>query len=59
MRNVIKADSLTFGANELKQFFAPIAQELEMKFEVIDSEVKKKVIRERERSLYVEYISLN
>lgn len=44
MRNEIKASSLSFSAKELSQAFAPIAEELDMEFEITDSEQKKKVI---------------
>lgn len=44
MRNEIKASSLPFSSEQLAEMFAPIAADLEMTFEVTDTEVKKRVV---------------
>lgn len=44
MRNEIKASSLPFGADTLREMFAPIAKDLNMEFEVTDTAVNKRVI---------------
>ncbi len=43
-RVVVKADSLPFGIDELREKFTPIANELEMNWRVIDSNVSKRVV---------------
>ncbi|MBU2864884.1 formyltetrahydrofolate deformylase [Reinekea forsetii] len=44
MRNEIKASSLPFSAGKLAEMFAPIAADLDMTFEVTDTDVKKRVV---------------
>lgn len=44
MRNEIKASSLPFNAEKLAEMFAPIAQDLDMSFQVTDTGVNKKVV---------------
>lgn len=44
MRNEIKASSLPFSADKLAEMFAPIAEDLDMKFEVTDTDVKKRIV---------------
>lgn len=44
MRHCIRADSLPFGLEELKEKFTPIAEEFGMDWQVNDSGVPKKVI---------------
>ena len=44
MRNEIKASSLPFSADKLAEMFAPIAHDLDMKFEVTDTDVKKRIV---------------
>jgi formyltetrahydrofolate deformylase len=44
MRNEIKASSLPFSAQKLAEMFAPIAQDLDMQFEVTDTELKKRIV---------------
>ncbi len=44
MRHCIRASSLPFGLEELKQRFEPIAEEFEMDWEIYDSSVPRKVI---------------
>lgn len=44
MRIEVKADSLPFMLSELRQRFAPIAQELEMDWQITDSAIKKRVV---------------
>ncbi|CAA0089811.1 Formyltetrahydrofolate deformylase [Zhongshania aliphaticivorans] len=44
MRNEIRADSLRMGAEAVRDAFAPIAQEYEMAWELVDSSVKRKVV---------------
>lgn len=44
MRNEIKASSLPFSADRLREMFAPIAQDLNMEFEVTDTGAKKRVV---------------
>lgn len=44
MRNEIRADSLRMGAEAVREAFAPIAQEYEMAWELVDSSVKRKVV---------------
>ena len=44
MRVQMKADSLAFRLSELRQRFAPIAEELQMTWRVTDSAVRKRVV---------------
>ncbi|MFQ3228813.1 formyltetrahydrofolate deformylase [Reinekea sp.] len=44
MRNEIKASSLPFSAEKLAEMFAPIARDLDMEFEVTDTELKKRIV---------------
>ncbi len=43
-RIVVKADSLRFGINELRDRFRPIAEELQMNWRAVDSNVPKRVV---------------
>jgi len=43
-RVVVKASSLPFGIEELRQKFTPVAQELEMNWRVIDSNLPKRLV---------------
>ena len=43
-RVVVKADSLKFGIEELREKFSPIAEELQMNWRVTDSSVSKRVV---------------
>ncbi|MBQ0795343.1 formyltetrahydrofolate deformylase [Zhongshania sp.] len=44
MRNEIRADSLQMGAEAVRAAFAPIADEYGMRWELVDSSVKRKVV---------------
>lgn len=44
MRYVVKADSLPFDLETFRQLFSPIAEKFSMKWEITDSEVRKKVV---------------
>jgi len=44
MRHCIKADSLPFGVETLREKFAPIAEEFGMDWAITDSQVPKKVV---------------
>lgn len=44
MRHCIKADSLSFGIEQFRQEFAPIAEQFNMQWRITDSAVPKKVI---------------
>ena len=44
MRQVILADSLPFGIEELRRAFAPIAEEFRMEWSITDSAQKKRVV---------------
>lgn len=44
LRNEIKADSLPFGLATLQEAFAPIAQDLNMRWQIHDSRIRRKVV---------------
>jgi len=43
-RVVVKTDSLSFGIEELREKFTPIAEDLDMNWTVVDSDVPKRVV---------------
>jgi formyltetrahydrofolate deformylase len=44
LRNEIKADSLPFGLSALQEAFAPIAHDLNMRWQIHDSRVRRRVV---------------
>ncbi|MGB1541899.1 formyltetrahydrofolate deformylase [Spongiibacter sp. UBA1325] len=44
MRNEIKADSLSIGAEAVREAFTPLAQEYDMEWELVDSARRRKVV---------------